>query len=77
MPPVPGLYEQLITAELERLLAGLSPDHLDLVSPDAADTHVAVAAYVSHRGIRPIAVTWRLGKAMPEDFFREAKVTAG
>ena len=29
------------------------------------------------RGSRPIAITWRLRKPMPDDFFREAKVAAG
>jgi superfamily II DNA or RNA helicase/HKD family nuclease len=35
------------------------------------------ADYVSHKGERPIAFTWRLRRAMPADFFREAKVAAG
>lgn len=33
--------------------------------------------YVSHQGSRPIAITWRLRKAMPEDLFLNAKVAAG
>jgi superfamily II DNA or RNA helicase/HKD family nuclease len=43
----------------------------------AAYTCLGAAEYVSHQGSRPIAITWRLRKPMPEDFFREAKVAAG
>ena len=43
----------------------------------AAYTCLGAADYVSHEGSRPIAITWRLRKAMPDDFFREAKVAAG
>jgi hypothetical protein len=35
------------------------------------------ADHVSHTGDRPIAFVWRLRRAMPADFFREAKVAAG
>jgi len=35
------------------------------------------AHYVSHRGERPIAITWRLEHAMPTDFFSAATVAAG
>ena len=35
------------------------------------------ADYVSHERERPIAFVWRLQRAMPADFFREAKVAAG
>jgi superfamily II DNA or RNA helicase/HKD family nuclease len=38
---------------------------------------LGAAEYVSHQGSRPIAITWRLRKAMPQDFFKEAKVAAG
>ncbi len=34
------------------------------------------AAYVSHQGERPIAITWRLQYAMPADFFHLATVAA-
>ena len=40
-------------------------------------TCLGAADYVSHERSRPIAITWRLHKAMPDDFFREAKVAAG
>jgi hypothetical protein len=40
-------------------------------------TCLGAADYVSHKGSRPIAITWRLRKPMPEDFFREAKLAAG
>ena len=43
----------------------------------AAYTFLGAADYVSHQGSRPIAITWRLRKPMPDDFFREAKVAAG
>jgi hypothetical protein len=43
----------------------------------AAYTCLGAADYVSHERSRPIAITWRLRKAMPDDFFREAKVAAG
>ena len=44
--PVSGLYERLVTEELKRLLAGLDPTRVDVSSPDAADTHVAVAEHL-------------------------------
>lgn len=43
----------------------------------AAYTCLGAADYASHQGSRPIAITWRLRKPMPDDFFREAKVAAG
>jgi hypothetical protein len=43
----------------------------------AAYTCLGAAEYVSHERNRPIAITWRLRKPMPDDFFREAKVAAG
>ncbi len=43
----------------------------------AAYTCLGAAEYVSHERSRPIAITWRLRKPMPDDFFREAKVAAG
>jgi hypothetical protein len=43
----------------------------------AAYTCLGAADYESHEGSRPIAITWRLRKPMPDDFFREAKVAAG
>jgi hypothetical protein len=35
------------------------------------------ADYMSHKGERPIAFTWRLRRAMPADLFKEAKMAAG
>ena len=35
------------------------------------------ARYVAHRGEMPIALTWRLDRAMPSDFFTSATVAAG
>lgn len=43
----------------------------------AAYTCLGPADYVSHKGSRPIAITWKLRYAMPEDFFRSARVAAG
>jgi hypothetical protein len=43
----------------------------------AAYTCLGAADYVSHQGSRPMAITWRLRRPMPDDFFREAKVSAG
>jgi len=44
--PVAGLYEQLVTVELRRLLGALEPVRVDVGSPDAADAHVAVAEHL-------------------------------
>ena len=35
------------------------------------------AEYVEHRGERPIAITWRLARAMPAETFTTAAVVAG
>jgi superfamily II DNA or RNA helicase/HKD family nuclease len=43
----------------------------------AAYTCLGAADYESHERSRPIAITWRLRKPMPDDFFRDAKVAAG
>mgnify|MGYP003382201358 CR=1 FL=1 len=43
----------------------------------AGYTFLGAADYMSHQGSRPIAVTWRLRKAMPDSLFRTAKVAAG
>jgi hypothetical protein len=43
----------------------------------AAYTCLGAADYVSHQGSRPIAITWRLRRPMPDDFFREARVATG
>lgn len=32
--------------------------------------------YVSHKGERPIASSWKLQRPMPADFFRAAKVAS-
>lgn len=40
----------------------------------AAYTCLGAADYLSHQGSSPIAITWRLRKPMPDDFFREAKL---
>ncbi len=43
----------------------------------AAYTCLGPADYLSHKGSRPIAITWKLRYAMPEDFFRGARVATG
>jgi superfamily II DNA or RNA helicase len=43
----------------------------------AAYTFLGAADYVSHHDSRPIAITWRLRKPIPDDLFREARVAAG
>jgi hypothetical protein len=43
----------------------------------AAYTFLGPVDYVSHRGERPMGITWRLRRPLPADFFREAKVAAG
>jgi hypothetical protein len=43
----------------------------------AAYTFLGPVDYVSHRGERPMGITWRLRRPMPADFFREAGVAAG
>jgi hypothetical protein len=57
--PVSGLYEQLVTVELKRLLEALEPIRVDVGAADAADAHVAVAEHL--RGIIERAL-----RAVPE-----------
>ncbi len=40
-------------------------------------TFLGPMQYQSHRGERPMAITWKLVRPMPADFFREARVAAG
>lgn len=40
-------------------------------------TFLGPVDYVSHKGERPMAITWQLRRSMPADFFRQAKVAAG
>ena len=44
--PIVGLYEQLLTVELERLLSGLEPGQATLVAAEPGDAHVAVADHL-------------------------------
>ncbi len=39
-----------------------------------AYTFLGAADYVSHTGDRPMAITWKLDRAMPADLFNQAKV---
>lgn len=58
--PVPGLYERLLTQELRRLLRALDPSQVDYESPDAADSHVAVADHLR-------SVLERVLRSLPEE----------
>ena len=58
--PIPGLYEQLLTVELQRLLSALEAGRADVGSPDAADAHVAVADHLRR-------ILERALHAVPED----------
>ncbi len=40
-------------------------------------TFLGPVDYDSHKGERPMAITWRLRRSMPADLFRDAKVAAG
>lgn len=44
--PIPGLYEQLVTEDLKRLLNSLKPDQLALDNPDTADGYIAIAEHL-------------------------------
>ncbi len=43
----------------------------------SAYTFLGPMHYQSHTGERPMAITWKLLRPMPADFFREARVAAG
>jgi hypothetical protein len=40
-------------------------------------TFLGPATYVEHKGERPMAIVWKLHRAMPLDYFNQAKVIAG
>jgi hypothetical protein len=42
-----------------------------------AFTFLGPATYIEHTGDRPMAILWKLHRAMPLDFFNLAKVAAG
>ena len=58
--PVPGLYEQLVTEELTRLLARLAPAQVAQSGLHVADAHLAVAGHLRR-------VLERVLRAIPED----------
>jgi hypothetical protein len=43
---IPGLYEQLLTVELQRLVLALEAGRADVGSPGLADAHIAVADHL-------------------------------
>jgi hypothetical protein len=57
---MPGLYEQLLTVELQRLISSLEAGRADVGSPEAADSHIAVADYLRRLLERAL-------HALPED----------
>src|SRR6516162_6771853 len=60
MDSVPGLYEQLVTQELKRLLESLNPAQVALDGPDAADAHVAISDHLRR-------IIERVLRAIPEE----------
>jgi hypothetical protein len=60
---IPGLYEQLLTVELQRIVAAVDAARIDVVSPEAADAHIAVAEHlrrVLERALRSVPEEERL-----------------
>ena len=60
---IPGLYEQLLTVELQRLLSALEAGRAKVGSPEAADAHVAVAEHlrrIIERALRAVPEAERL-----------------
>ena len=57
---IPGLYEQLLTVELQRLISALEAGRADIGSPEAADAHIAVADHLRRLLERAL-------HALPED----------
>ena len=51
--------------------------HKDSRGETAPYTFLGPANYVTHRGERPMSITWRLHHAMPAELFEEMKVAAG
>ena len=68
--PAPGLYEQLVTQELSRLLARLAPAQVAQSGLHAADAHLAVAGHLRR-------VLERVLRAIPEDerLARQAEIS--
>jgi hypothetical protein len=62
VPPelITGLYEQLLTIELQRLISALETGRVNLAQPEAADAHVSVANHLRR-------VLERALRAFPED----------
>ena len=58
--PIAGLYEQLLTVELRRLLTALGPGRAEVGSPDPGDAHTAAAEYMRRLPERTL-------DAVPED----------
>src|SRR5437879_4737149 len=44
--PIPGLYEQLVTQDLKRLLKSLKTGQVTLDGPDIADAYVAMSEHL-------------------------------
>ncbi|HVS30993.1 MAG TPA: DUF3427 domain-containing protein, partial [Thermoanaerobaculia bacterium] len=53
------------------------PRNKDANGRTEAFTFLGPATYMEHKGERPMAILWKLQRAMPLDFFAQAKVIAG
>jgi len=51
--------------------------HKDGRGETAPYTFLGPATYVTHRGERPMSITWDLHHRMPAELFEEMKVAAG
>ena len=62
-----GSHVLLFVRETKKAVGGVAKPYLFL----------GPATYVSHRGERPMAITWKLRDPIPGDFYQRAKVAAG
>jgi hypothetical protein len=60
-----------------RVMLLVRPSNKDAWSRTQPFTFLGPATYVSHTGERPMAITWRLNRAMPMDVFNAARMAAG
>lgn len=60
-----------------KIMLLVRPRNKDANGRSVAFTFLGPASYLEHRGERPISFLWKLDRAMPLDFFSQAKVIAG
>ncbi len=60
-----------------RVMLFVRPSNKDAWGRTQPFTFLGPASYISHTGERPMAIIWRLHRAMPMDVFRLARVAAG